>query len=93
MGYQMQGESALDSEGRTAGFVPGGVSVSTVELAAMVRAGYVDTVVLQPGQVAAQGDFTHWTTSATPGLFAASWASEYASGPARIIAVMPHTDH
>ena len=57
------------------------------------RAGYVDTVVLQPGQVTCQGDFTHWTTAATPGLFAASWASEYASGPERIIAMMPHTDH
>ena len=93
VGYRMQGESALDAEGRTAGFIPGGVSVSTVELAAMVRAGYVDTVVLQPGQVTGQGDFTHWTTTATPGLSAASWASEYASGPVRVIAMMPHTDH
>ena len=93
LGYQMQGESALDSEGRTAGFVLGGVSVSTVELAGMVRAGYVDTVVLQPGRVTARGDFTHWTTAATPGLFAGSWASEYASGPMRTIAMMPHTDH
>ena len=93
LGYQMQGDWALDSGGRPAGFIPGGVSVSTVELAAMVRAGYVDTVVLQPGQVTCQGDFTHWTTAATPGLFAASWASEYASGPERIIAMMPHTDH
>ena len=92
LGYQMHGESALDSEGRTAGFIPGGVSVSTVELAAMVRAGYVDAVVLQPGQVTGQGDFTHWTTTATPGLSAASWASEYASGPVRAIAMMPHTD-
>ncbi len=92
LGYQMHGESALDSEGRTAGFIPGGVSVSTVELAAMVRAGYVDTVVLQPGQVTGQGDFTNWTTAATTGLSAASWASEYANGPGRIIAMMPHTN-
>ena len=55
LGYQMRGESALDSEGRTAGFVPGGVSVSTVELAAMIRAGYVDAVVLQAGQVTVRG--------------------------------------
>ena len=93
VGYQMQGESALDSEGCTAGFVPGGVSMSTVELAGMIKAGYVDTVVLQAGQVTVRGDFTHWTTAATPGLSAASWASEYASGPVRTIVIMPHTDH
>ncbi len=93
LGYQTHGDSAVDSGGRTAGFIPGGVSLSTAELAAMVRAGYVGTAVLQPGQVTGQGDFTHWTSAATPGLFAASWASEYAGAPVRAIAMMPHTDH
>jgi 3-oxoacid CoA-transferase A subunit len=57
----------------------------------MVRGGRVGAAVLQPAQVTAGGDFTHWTAGATPGLFSPAAAVDWASGAGRVIAMMPHT--
>ena len=82
----------VDSNGRPVEFLAGGVAMSTVDVAAMVRGGHVTTVVLQPAQVTASGDFTHWTTAAVPGLFPPASAVDWATGAGRVIAMMPHSN-
>ncbi len=82
----------VDSDGQPVAFMPGGSALSTVDLAGLIHAGYVDSAVLQPAQVTPAGDFTHWTTGATPGLFSPSSAVELAACSGRVIAMMPHTD-
>lgn len=82
----------VDSDGRPAAFMPGGSPLSVVDAAALIRAGYVDAAVLQPARVNPSGDFTHWTTAGSPGLFSPSSAVDWAAGSGRVIAMMPHTD-
>ena len=82
----------VDSDGRPAVFLPGGAVLSLVDAAALIRGGYVGAAVLQPAWVSPTGDFTHWTTAETPGLFSPGPAVDWASGPGRVIAMMPHTD-
>ena len=84
--------SPVDSNGQPVAFMPGGSALSTVDLAGLTHAGYVDAAVLQPARVTPAGDFTHWTTGATPGLFSPSSAVELAACSGRVIAIMPHTD-
>ena len=84
--------SPVDSNGQPVAFIPGGSALSTVDLAGLIHAGYADAAVLQPAQVTPAGDFTHWTTGATPGLFSPSSAVELAACSGRVIAMMPHTD-
>ena len=81
----------VDSNGRRVVFAPGGVALSLVDVAAMIRTGYVGTAVLQPARVGPSGDFTHWTTAYTPGVFSPASAIDWASGSGRVIAMMPHT--
>lgn len=69
---------------------PGWPVVSTVELAAMARAGYVDAALLQPAQIGADGGFCHWTSAATPGLLPPASAVELAHGATRAIFMLPH---
>ncbi len=82
---------ALDSNGRPAVVQPGGVFLSTVEMAAMVRAGLVAAAVVQPGQVDASGRFSHWTAAAVPDLGATVQGSDLANGSRRLIGMMAHT--
>ncbi len=81
----------VDSNGQPAAFIPGGSTLSTVDLAGLIHAGYVDAAALQPAFVTPSGDFTHWTTAATPGLFSPSSAVELAACSGRVIAMLPHT--
>ena len=89
-----QGEAAdagaVDAGGQTVALLSGGSFVSVVDAAAILRGGHVGLAVLQPAQVSAAGDFVHWTTAATPGLFAPGAAVDLAYGAARVVAVMPH---
>ena len=84
-------DSPVDSGGDGVAYHLGGVTLSTVDVAGMVRGGHVDAAVLQPAKVTAGGDFTHWTTAATPSLFPPGTAVDWAYGARRIIAMMPHT--
>ncbi|HLF03941.1 MAG TPA: CoA-transferase, partial [Dehalococcoidia bacterium] len=70
---------------------PGGAVLGLAEAAGLLRGGRVDWSVVQPAQVNAAGDFTHWTTAATPDVFAPGAALELAAGPKRVIAMMRHT--
>jgi 3-oxoacid CoA-transferase subunit A len=70
---------------------PGGAVLGVAEAASLLRGGRVDCAVVQPAQVSAAGDFTHWSTAATPGLLAPGSGLDLASGPRRVIAVMRHT--
>lgn len=81
----------LDSDGQPAALTPGASLLSSVDLAAMLRGGYVDTAIIQPFQVNAAGDFIHWTTAAAPGLFPPGNAVDLAAGARRVIALMPPT--
>ena len=81
---------AVDSGGGAAVILPGGAFTDVVDVAGMLRVGRVGSAILQPAQVSAQGDFVHWTTVATPGLFAPGPAVDLASGARRVVAIMPH---
>ena len=85
-------DGPVDSNGQPVVFSPGGVVLSLVELAAMIRSGHVGTAVLQPDQVTPAGDFIHWTSAETSGLFSPASAWDWALGARRVIAMMPHTD-
>ena len=67
LGYQAtaatagQGPTVVDSGGQGVDLIPGGSMLSTIDVAALVRGGHAGAVVLQPAQVSAQGDFSHWT--------------------------------
>lgn len=84
---------AADSNGQGVVLSPGGTVISVVDVAAMIRGGHVDTAVVQPAQVSAGGDFSHWTTAATPGLFSPAGAVDMAYGAGRVIAMMSHNGH
>ena len=87
-----EAEGAADSNGRPVVIPSGGMVVSVIDAAAMVSGGHVDIAVLQTAQVSQMGDFTHWTTAATPGIFAPGAGVDLASGAGRVIAMMPHTN-
>ncbi len=83
--------SLVDSSGQDIMLAPGGSVLSTVDLAGMTRAGYVDTAVIQPAQLGADGAFCHWTSASTPGIPAPSDSVDLASGARRVVAIMTHT--
>ncbi len=78
---------AADSNGQGVVLLPGGTFISVIDVAAMVRGGHVDTAVVQPAQVSAGGDFSHWTTAATPGLSSPAGAVDLAYGAGRVTMV------
>ncbi|MCH7737796.1 MAG: 3-oxoacid CoA-transferase subunit A [Chloroflexi bacterium] len=82
--------NAVDADGNTVGLLSGGAFTGVVEIAGILRGGHTDLAFLQPAQVAANGDFVHWTTAATPGLFAPGPAVDMAYGSSRVVALMPH---
>lgn len=81
----------MDSSGQDISLLPGWSVSSLVDVAAMLRGRHVDIAVIQPAQVSATGNFTHWTTAGTPGLLAPGTAVDLASGARQVIAMMPHT--
>ena len=81
----------VDSDRQQVAFLPGGTVLSTIDAAAMVRGGHVAAAVLQPAQVTATGDFTHWTAAAVPGLYPPGSAVDSAAGADRVIGMMRHT--
>lgn len=81
----------VDSNGSGINLQPGASVHSTVDLAAMLRGGQVDVAIIQASQVSRSGDFTHWTTSETPGLFGPGFAVDSAAGARRVIAMMLHS--
>ena len=90
-GGQSSVQSGLvDSNGVGISLRPGASVNSTVDLAAMLRGGHVDVAILQASQASSRGDFTHWTTAATSGLFGPGFAVDLAAGARRVIAMMPH---
>ena len=80
-----------DSSGRGVVLSPGGTVLSTVDLAGMTRAGYVDIALLQPFQVGEHGTFSHWTSASTPGLLPAGTSVELAGAARRLVLMLPHT--
>ena len=90
-GTRIRAAGPVGSNGEPVVFLPGGSPLSTVDAAAMIRGGRVDVAVLEAAQVTPGGDFTHWTTAKTPGLFAPASAVDWASGARRVIAMLPHT--
>ncbi len=94
LGYRLSGAAPgsgpVDSGGRVVALLAGGAVLSMADVAAMVRGGRVGAAVLQPAQVTAGGDFTHWTAGASPELFSPASAVDWASGARRVIAMIPH---
>ena len=84
------GTKTVDPEGKSVALVPGGSFTGVVDIAGILQGGHTDLALLQPAQVDATGDFVHWTTAATPDLFAPGPAVDMAYGAARVVAVMPH---
>ena len=82
--------SAVDAEGNGVALLPGGSFTGVVDIAGIIRGGHTDLAFLQPAQVSASGDFVHWTTGATQGLFAPGPAVDMAYGASKVVAVMPH---
>ena len=82
--------TVLNGAGETVVLLPGGSFIGVVDFAGILRGGHTDLAVLQPAQVSATGDFAHWTTGATQGLFAPGPAVDLASGASRVVALMPH---
>ena len=81
---------SADSDGQMVSLLPGASANGVEAVAAMLRGGHVGVVVIQPAQVDAKGNFTHWTTAATPGIDAPGTAVDLAWGGRRVIAMMPH---
>ena len=81
---------AVDSSGQAVTLLPGGSVLSLVDAAALVRGRNADLAVVQPAQVSAAGDFSHWTTAATPGLSPPGSAVDLAAGVGRVVAMMSH---
>jgi len=91
-GPEATAPEVVDSSGRAVTLLPGGAVLSLVDAAALVRGGNADLAVVQPAQVSAAGDFTHWTTAATSGVFAPASAVDLAAGAGRVVAMMSHTN-
>ena len=82
--------SAVDAGENSVSLLSGGSFTGVVDVAGILRGGHTDIAVLQPSQVATNGDFVHWTSEETAGLFAPGSAVDMAYGAATVIAVMPH---
>ena len=83
---------AVDADGNSVATASGGSFTGVVDIAGILRGGHTDIAVLQPSQVAASGDFVHWTTEETPGLFSPGSAVDMAHGASKVVALMPHRD-
>ena len=83
---------AVDSAGGAAVLIPGATVVGVADVAAMLAGGNVGLAILEAAQVSAAGDFVHWTTAETPGLFAPGFSVDAGSGARRVVALMEHTD-
>ena len=92
LGFQGPDTDAVDQGRRPVMMLPGGVYTGVVEIAGILRGGHTGIAILQPAQVAANGDFAHWTTGATQGLFAPGAAVDMAYGASKVVAVMTHRD-
>lgn len=86
------GSATLDANGKPAKLNPGASAIGLADWAGMLRGGHVDTAVIQPARVSANGDFTGWQTAATPDLFAPGPAVDLAAGSSRVIAMLRHTE-
>ena len=66
LGIESSGENpgAVDSGGNTVSLLSGGAWTGVVDISGIFRGGHTDIAILQPSQVAASGDFVHWTTEA-----------------------------
>jgi len=82
--------SAVDAGGNSVGLLSGGSFTGVVDVSGILRGGHTDIAVLQPSQVAANGDFVHWTNEATGELMAPGSAVDMAYGAAKVVALMPH---
>jgi len=83
---------AVDAGGNSVATASGGSFTGVVDIAGILRGGHTNIAVLQPSQVAASGDFVHWTTEETPGLFSPGSAVDMAYGASKVVALMPHSD-
>ena len=83
-------EATVDAGGNPVAMASGGSFTGVVDVAGILRGGHTDIAVLQPSQVAANGDFVHWTTEETPGLLAPGSAVDMAYGASKVVALMPH---
>ena len=90
LGFQGPGTEAADGECQTVVMLSGGAYTGVVDIGGILRGGHTDIAVLQPAQVSANGDFVHWTTAATLGLFAPGSAVDMAYGASKVVAVIPH---
>ena len=82
---------SIDADGAPAVILPGGLVTGAGEWAAMLAGGHIPLAFVEAAQVSAAGDFVHWTTAETPGLYAPGSAVDLAAGAGRIVALMPHT--
>ncbi|GIT44205.1 MAG: hypothetical protein Ct9H300mP11_21410 [Chloroflexota bacterium] len=83
---------ALDAGGNPVAMAPGGSFAGIVDIGGILRGGHTDVAVIQPSQVASNGDFVHWTTEETPDLFASGSAVDMAYGASKVVALMPHNN-
>lgn len=81
--------TVVDAGGADASILPGGAVVGAGDVAAMLAGGHVGLAIVEASQVSANGDFVHWTTAETPGLYAPGFAVDMASGAQRLVAAMP----
>ena len=91
-GNQGPDPDAVDSSGRAVTLLPGGSMLSLADAAALIRGKNADLAVIQPAQVNAAGDFSHWTTAAVPDVSAPGSAVDLSAGAGRVVAMMRHTD-
>ena len=89
-GQEAPASVVVDSSGRAVTLLPGGAMLTMVDAAALMRGGHAALAVVQPAQVSAAGDFTHWTTAATSGVSAPASALDLAA--CRVVAMMSHTN-
>ena len=82
----------LGAGGNPVAIAPGGSFAGIVDIGGILRGGHTDVAVIQPSQVSSTGDFVHWTTEETPGLFACGSAIDMAYGASKVVALMPHSN-
>lgn len=82
---------AIDANGSPSVILPGGLVTGAGEWASMLAGGNIPLAFIEAAQVSAAGDFVHWTTAETPGLYAPGSAVDLAAGARRLVALMPHT--
>ena len=91
LGYTGQDNDgvSVDAGGSLVAMLPGGSFTGVVDVAGILRGGHTDVAILEPSQVSTKGDFVHWTTEKTAGLFAPGSAVDMAYGSSTVVAVMP----